>query len=313
MDYLITQIHNYFDLQDKEDQKWLKKSFWPSETESNVFDIYHKWMGSPVSNPIPAESRMMFQTAKLLETAYCNIFRDMGILVSDQGRVDMMREDIRISGYIDAIIYEGSKQEIEKLKQVEKMSISQEDKKILKGIIGLDIKEVPVEIKSYYGSYKDKELREGKAQTSHLKQLAIYMDSLDTDRGYLFYLDRGAGTSYQFIVNRKGDKFTCNSQEFNLTPIYKKWKRLYNNNILKKVEPKSEYKYKFNIDTLDWKSQTKNAISQARNGHKVIGDWQARYSSYFKLLIDREKTTEGYTEDELKKIAEVTKGYTAWK
>jgi len=280
MTYLINLIQNH--LQSK-DEKSEKTTFWATESETNAFDIYHRWKGTESTNPIIGEKLMMFQSAKLIEQAYVNMFKEIGILVSsntEQERIEMIRKGVPISGYMDSIIkYMG--------------------------------KEIICEIKTFYGDYQEKELLEGKPRESYLKQLAVYMDATNTDEGMLFYINRGTGTPFQFILQRNGSKFACNGVSFDIMDTYSRWASIYAY-IERNEEPPSDYKYKYDIETLDWKTVSKTDISKARNGHKVIGDWQATYSPYLDLIIEREGTQRGYTLEELEKIKELTSGFTNW-
>lgn len=263
----------------KEEERHAKDSFWASENETNVFDIYHRWKGTPETNPIPEDRKMIMLAGKMIEEACVATASKAMLINSTQDRVEMEREGVKITGYMDAIASDGT----------------------------------IIEIKSFYGDYQAKELEAGKARESYLKQLAIYMDYKDSNEGILLYIDRGTGQMYEFKLERSGNVFTCNNIQFDITDTYKKWARLYNNNILKDIEPKSEYRYKYDIDTLDWSKVSKADISKARNGHKVIGDWQILYSGYKNLIIEREGTTLGYSPEELEKIKEKTKGFTTWK
>ena len=164
------------------------------------------------------------------------------------------------------------------------------------------------------------DLDKGLPKVSYLKQLAIYMDGLDLDLGYLiqahfkdnFIIDE----IYQFTLKRNEDgNFSSGAISFNINDTYKKWARLYNQNIVPKIEPKSEYRYKYPIEEIDWKSLSSSKIGSARNNRAVIGDWQVIYSDYKNLIIEREGSTLGYTDKELELINALTKGYTSksWK
>ena len=281
-----------------ENNKKSKDSFWASESETNVFDIYHRWMGTLPTNPITPENKLGLNVRKLVELGFVSELRELGILYEEeeekQLRVELEREGVKITGYIDAII---------------------EDKD------GTDINFpagqnlIPVEFKTSFGSYQKVELDKGFPKTSYLKQLAIYMDGLDLKMGYLiqahfkdnFIVDE----IYQFPLVREDDgTFSSGAIRFDINDTYKKWARLYRNNIIPKIEPKSEYVYKYPIDELDWTSLPSNKISNARNNRAVIGDWQVTYSDYKNLIIEREGTVLGYTEDEIKRIQEMTTGYT---
>jgi len=261
-----------------------KTSFWPSETETNVFDIYHRWIGTLPTNPLTPETRLMFNSAKLIEQAYVDMFADMNILLSSeesQLHIEIERFGIPVSGYIDALVE-------------------------------LEGKDTVVEIKTYYGDYQERDLTNGKPRSSYLKQLAIYMDALDLQNGMLLYVDRGRGKTFQFPLLRDGLKFNCNDVSFDLSDTYLKWADLHQLCIEPGIEPPSDYKYKTPFAEIDWKKLSNSDISKARNNHKVIGAWQVLYSPYKDLIIEREGTQLGYTPAELEIIKQLTKNYTKW-
>ena len=262
-----------------------RTSFWATDCEKPLFDLYHSWMGTKPTNPIEVQTLFMFEVGKMVELALVNKLQEVGELKKfdndEQQRIEMEREGVPISGYIDAIKTDGT----------------------------------PVEIKTYYGTYQDKDLENGIARTSYLKQLAVYMDFLDVNSGTLIYVERGTGKSFEFILTREGTIFTCNDISFDMMEVYKRWAKLYTENVLPKVEIKSEYRYKIPVEDVDWKSIPKHKVSKARNGGLVIGDhpWAVQYSDYKNLLIEREGTTLGYTDSEIEKIVELTKGHSTWK
>lgn len=274
---LIQQIQAYYDsLEDTHE----KKSFWASDVEKPLFDLYHSFIGTKPTNPPDAEKMMMFTVGKMTEVALVETFLKMGLVATtEQEHIQMEREGIPISGYIDV--------------------------QFTDGVLG--------EIKSYYGDYQSRELEAGKPKLSYLKQLAVYMDFKQATTGKLIYIHRGTGEMFEFILERVGTIFTCRDIVFDITETYRRWAKLYNENILPKVEPKSEYRYKIPLATIDWRTLSKSDIQKARNNQKVIGDgWQVQYSNYKDLLLAREGVQPGYTEAELQLINEATTGYTTW-
>lgn len=287
MDLLITKIQDVLNKQANSEKTRsdgtvkAKDSFWCSETETPLFDLYHKWMGTPPTN-VPAAANMLIMDAgKMIEVSLVNILNDLGFIVFDkeepQKRVEMNRMGIKITGYIDAVLSDGS----------------------------------VAEIKSFYGDYQATELREGKPRPSYLKQLACYMDFMDMKIGRLIYVHRGTGELFEFVLERQeGLKFKCLDVEFDLEDTYRRWSQLYYENILPNIEPSSEFRYKIPVGKIDWSKVSKTDIMKARNNQKVIGDgWQVNYSPYKNLIIEREGSCLGYTDLELEIIRRETKGY----
>lgn len=265
------------------EKKGAKNTFWAGETEANAFDIYHRWAGTEPTNPPDTEKLMMFQAAKLIEQAYVDMFADMGILLTseeEQSRIEMNRKGVPISGYMDAMLrYMG--------------------------------RDVVCEIKTYYGDWHEKDLMNDKPRESYLKQLAVYLDATGLEEGLLFYVNRGTGRQFQFVLERKGTKCKCKDIEFDLNDVYSRWADIYEY-VQKGEAPPSDFTYKFDIEELDWTEVSKSDISKARNGHKVLGDWQALYSDYKDLLVEAEGSRLGYSFEEMARIKELTTGYTKW-
>lgn len=297
-----------------ENQRRPKQSFWASETEALNFDLYHKWIGTPPTNPIEPEKMLMFQSGLMIEQAIVNQLDGMGLVSDRQKRIEMTRCDVPITGYIDAVVYSDEVNEIvrEELKQRPEL------RRLVEQIA--KITPVPLEVKTFYGDWAERELQQGTVKLNHAKQLAIYLDALQLPFGVLLYMNRGTGALYQFLLQSLGN-FTYQIisanpavQKFNLLETYERWKELYVNHIIPKVEPKCEERYKIPITEIDWTKVSKTDISKARNNQKVIGDgWRVAYSPYKNLILKQQNTALGYTEDELIAIREATKGYSSAK
>lgn len=265
-----------------------KTSFWASESESMAFDIYHKWMGTEPTNPMGGETVAMLMMRKMTELAITSLLRKSSILVkrfSNEERVYFKwgKHKIPVSGYPDAGVY-------------------------IDGEVAL------VEIKTYYGQHNHIEVTAGRVRLGYLKQLAIYMFYFKVKHGILLMVNQGTGEMTEFDLYQKDSDplhFFCpdNEIEFTLKDTFERWEKIYAENILPKKEPAIEYQYKYDIYSLDWSKVSTTDISKARNGKKVLGDWQVKYSEYKDLIISRQGTTPGYSNEELDYIRKVTTGY----
>ena len=257
-----------------------KNSFWATDSEKMAFDIYHAWIGTEPTNPMDAEKLMMFSSAKMIELAYVEILKDSLVPpdpVLGQHRIEIEREGVPITGYLDGL---------------------------LKGVI------IPLEVKTFYGDYQERELLAGKPKTSYLKQLGIYMDAKGADTGVLLYVNRGTGATYQFVLRKIRDRvYQMNDMIVDLNEVYKRWAKIYNENIVPRIEPIPDKKYKFPVHEVDWSKVPKAKIMAARNNHAVYGDWEVLYSPYKDLIVEREGTCLGYSLDELTFIKNATAGY----
>lgn len=269
-----------------------KTSFWASETESMAFDIYHKWIGTPATNPMQGETLMMLTMRKMSEEATVALLENAGVLLkrfTNDERVyfEWGPNKVPVSGYPDAGV-------------------------------AIDGSEAIVEIKTYYGQHNDVEVKAGRVRLSYLRQLAIYMYYFKMEHGILLMINQGTGEMTEFdlyqIFSPNPNSplhFICpdNDIEFNLEETFKRWDKIYVENILPRVEPAIEFTYKYDIYKLDWSKISSSDISKARNGHKVLGDWAVKYSDFKNLIVEKQGTTLGYTNQEIDYIRKVTEGY----
>lgn len=255
-----------------------KTTFWASESETMSFEIYHRWMGTPPTNPIKADKQVLMNAGKMLEESLVGKWQKAGFVETqeeDQLRIEMNRKGVPISGYVDAIHVDG----------------------------------YPIEVKSFYGYYQKKDLEQRNARPSYLKQLCIYMDALNQEKGKLFYMERGDGTMFEFDVVRNSQyKFTCGHIDIDLEEVYDRWAKLYEGYILKEIEPPIAYRYKIPPNEIDWSKLSKTDIKKARANQKVIGDhpWAIQYSGYKDLILERQGAEPGYTSEELEQIKKYT-------
>lgn len=294
MDTLKTIImKNLLAEQEREDRE--KKSWWPTDSERDIFELYHSWIGTPQTNPITPEDSLGLATRKLFEVALINQLRKAGILVEPEGeqhRVDMVRKtshgDIHITGYMDGVIKYPEAQ--------------------------------PIEVKTAYGRFNATDLEAGKPKTAYLKQLAMYMDFMQVNEGQLFvalFDELRVADIYQFTLIRDGDVFKCNGIEFNLQDVYERFGRIQKENIEPRIEPMPESKYKYALEDINWTEVSKSKITEARMNRAVIGGWACKYSPYKNLWITKEahecgKTFHeyvGYNEKEINIIKSLTRGY----
>lgn len=291
--FITTKLAHYFSEEERNHSGKLKASFWATDCDKLGFDLYHNWLGTEKTEGIGAEKLIMFQAAKMLEKALIQKLQEMGLVevpVGDkedpQFRIEMVREGVPVTGYLDGKFIDGT----------------------------------PCEIKTFYGDYQARELALGRPKLNYLMQLAVYIDALGVDKGKLIYMDRGSGAMYEFTLNRIALlKFKCMGIEFDLAEEYQRWAKLYNDHILKKITPDvfEAGKYKEDINLINWSQISKSDISAARNGRKVLGSnpqthWKILYSPYKRLIVEGQGVTLGYSEEELKTIKNATKGYSTY-
>lgn len=265
-----------------------KTSFWASETETMAFDIFHRWQKTPPTNPIDEEKLMMLKMRKLTEEAVVHFIKKSGRLIDrltneERCYFEWGPNKVPISGYPDL------------------------------GIL-FDNEEVVIEIKTYYGGKQHSEIRVGHIKEAYLKQLAIYLYHFKIKHGVLLMINQGTGEKFEFDLYQNGNNpyhFICpdNEIDINLEDTFKRWEKIWLENIKTGIEPEPEFLYKYDIEKIDWNNISPSAIAKARNNKYVIGDWQVKYSDYKDLIIKKQGTVLGYTPEEIKRIRELTAGY----
>ena len=172
----------------KEREGHKKESFWASDCLRPNCDIYWKWIDEPATNPIKPESLLLMQVGKLYEQKLVEYFEKFGDIIrvgdakeikkrglklkGDQFRVEMEREYVPITGYMDAIHKTG----------------------------------IPVEIKTHWAKGVDSMLDAGMPPNEHYcYQTAVYMDYLGKDQGQIISANRATGGIWFSEVRRIRD------------------------------------------------------------------------------------------------------------
>ena len=263
-----------------------KNAFYASDYGKPLLDLYFGFIGTPPTNPPKWYETLKWGAGNGVEKAILDIFKSNGIVQEDydqkeHGRIEIQREGVRINGYIDAKKKDGT----------------------------------PIEVKSINNANRFDVLKYERNQPreNYVGQLSIYMDALGMDIGNLFVSSIDGLNIFWFDCKKDGLQFTCGETKVDLDKEYKRWAKLYNDNVLNKTLPDIwEYRYKTPVEKIDWRSLSATDISKARNGAKVIGDYQISYSPWKNLIIEMQGDSLGYTQKELDYILESTKGYTTW-
>lgn len=261
-----------------------KKAFYASDFGKPNLDLYFAFKGVEQTNPPKWSDTLKWGAGKGVEENMLNVLKDSGFVdenydQKEHGRIEIEREGIKINGYIDAKTKDG----------------------------------LPIEIKSINNKnqFDISKYEEGKPRENYVGQLAIYMDALGVDTGYLFVASIDGLNYFLFECKKTGErKYKCKDTEVDLDNQYKKWSNLFKNHVEKDTQPDVfEYVYKHDINKLDWSRVSKTNISKARNGHAVIGDFQIQYSPWKDLIVQLQGSSLGYSEEEMKIIKEKTKGF----
>lgn len=275
-----------------------KKAFYCSDYGKAEIDLYFAFAGETPTNPPIWSDTLKWAAGKGVEMAMLDILKDNGItareyIQEEHGRVEMVREGVQINGYIDAMTNGDL-------------------------ATNFDLEpDCPIEIKSINNknTIDIAKYERGEPRENYVGQLACYMDFLGKDTGYLFVSSIDGLSTFIFECKRNGDVFTCGNTKVDINKEYKRWSDLYTGYVQKNTIPPVTCRYKIPVEEIKWESVSKNDISKARNNNKVIGDpdsWQIQYSPWKNKILELQGVVPGYSEEELKRINELTKGYTTW-
>lgn len=269
----------------KEREGHKKNSFWASDCLRPSCDIYWKYIDEPVTNPIRPESLLLMQVGKLYEQKLVEWFEQAGEIVpitdtdrieelhlklkGDQFRVEMEREFVPVTGYMDAVHVEG----------------------------------FPIEIKTHWAQGVDSMLEAGMPPNEHYcYQTAVYMDYMGVDRGQIVSANRATGGIWFSEVRHLGDSvYECKGFRFDLGAEYKRWRKIMEDNVIPRKEPALEYFYRPDVTKklLDMYDDTK--IKKAIKGERVLSDhkWRYQYSSFKEKVMEKEADMRNVTVEEL--------------
>lgn len=265
---------------------YTKNNFSASDFGKSDLDLWLALKNVPQTNPPKWYETLKFGAGKGVEMQMLQILKDSGIVSPDyvqetNGRVDMERNGLKVTGYIDAITLLNN----------------------------------PIEIKSINNknSYDIQRYENNFPKENYVGQLSVYQDFLGSEKGGLFVASVD-GLSTFYFENRQVSKgvYKCGNVTVDLNAEYERWARIWS--LFKKDEMPDlfQYRYKTPLDKIDWKNVSADKIAKARNNRAVIGDWQITWSPWKDYIIKLQGDTLGYTDKELEIIKEATKGYTKW-
>ena len=269
-----------------------KKYFSASDALRPTWDLYHALLNIEPTNPPAWNDTLKWGAGKGVELAMLKVLKDSGIVPEDynqetMGGFKMEREGLTVSGYIDAIDKNGEPIEIKSINNANKWDIAKYEK--------------------------------GEPRKNHVMQLAIYMDYLGKENGVLFVASIDGLSTFWIPCKHLGNgKYQCGSVVVDVYAEYIRWKKIMENHVKPKQtpDPFEIGRYKIPVEEVDWSKVSVSDISKARNGHKVIGDpdtWPILYSPWKQLWVDAQGVKPWYSDEELARIKELTKGFSTKK
>ena len=152
-----------------------KEAFYVSDAGKCKRQMYYSLEFKKPMETNDAVSVLRMDAGKRIEDSIVEMYKEQGILVDDQARVEKkLTEHHEIHGYADAIL-------------------------------NIDDEEVPVEIKSFWGHKQAADLKAGKPKKEYVYQLSLYMYYLGYTYGNLLYIDRSNMDMYAFGVYLQAD------------------------------------------------------------------------------------------------------------
>ena len=279
-----------------------KTCFYCSDGGKADIDIYFSLVHEPMTNPMEWYNFARLGAGKGVEEEMLKVLKDNGVVAEDydqnvHGNVTMMREGVEVHGRIDAISKENTL-EVEAGCPIEIKSINNANKFDIARYVNLNPRE------------------------NYVKQLAMYMDFMGKDTGYLFVISVDGLNRFWFTCKKIGEGiYKCENTTVNIKDEYIRFAKLLEN-VKTKTLPPITCRYKIPLEEIDFRKLaesgklSKTAIAKARAGEKVIGDedsWQILYSPWKDNIIkDIMKVEIGYNDKELATINEKTKGYSTW-
>ena len=256
-----------------------KTCFYASDFYKADLDLYFSLTKEPVTNEMKWDDTIRMEAGNGVETALVKVLKDSGFVdeTYEQQKISIVREGVEIHGKIDAILKTGE----------------------------------PVEIKSINNKnvYDILNYNQGKPKENYVGQLAIYMDALGKDTGYLFAVSLDGLNKFLMPCYKTAEgKYRCGTVEVDIYAEYKRWAKLWNENIVPKTMPDAfQYIYKPDIEKIDWKKVLLAKRRAAVNDGVVVGsDWHITYSPWADKIVRLQGHSQrGYTDAEKARIKEI--------
>lgn len=255
-----------------------KKTFYASDFGKATLDLYFSLTGEPATNQMKWDDTIRLEAGNGVEKSLVKILKDSGFVPEnyEQLAVESVREGVTIHGRIDAIMNDGTPIEIKSINNKNVFDIS---------------------------NYTNNEPRE-----SYVGQLAIYMDALGKEKGYLFAVTLDGLNKFIFPCYKTSEgKYRCGKVEVDIQKEYKRWAKIWNENIVpRKIPDVWEYTYKPDINKIDWKKVPLPKRRAAVNDGVVVGgDWHINYSPWKNKIVALQGTTVGYNDEEKAHIKKI--------
>ncbi|MFA6971799.1 MAG: hypothetical protein WC208_10410 [Gallionella sp.] len=241
--------------------------------------LFYDFQRMIITNPMEASSIRTMNLGNACEEQEKSYYKAMGIYHS--AHIRLFNTEYQISGELDCLVWEYD-------------DILAPDGKLTGRVIIREPRRlIGVEIKSFYGSYAEKEIIDnGIPKWNHVLQSLVYLDYYKPNIPYwlLKYITRGGGVKqgrqFKLQISKLSDEIFIDGalvKEFAMKDVYSRFKKaqfLIDGNIL----PDRDFVYNYPKELVELRYK-KGDISGKKykdytNGYQYISDWQCNYCPY---------------------------------
>ncbi len=274
-----------------------RRAFYASELTKDARDLFWSLRGEKETDPTDFVGHMRMGIGKAIEMMLVNQFlsklegQGLKFLGGRGGQIKIGLSDPNVDGDLDGLL---------------------QDLKTGKKYV--------LEIKTKNGFGADKFMTSFDPEEAYLAQMGVYLKDLDakgvTNEGIFLFLlisdsnygemvqikcryDRGEDTIYAYEAStRTLPQPRGLAYSLKIGPLLERLKVIQKAAIQDELPP-ATYKYKYDLTPEYVASLSDYNLEAALSGKKILGDWQIRYSRYFKKHLQVTGDTREYTEGEL--------------
>jgi len=327
---LQQDIYNdYIIDRDRRNETHVKKSFWASDCLKPLNELFWAWTNVPKTNLVSPEKMAMFDIGKLCELHIIRRLQKIGFAADLESDEDIATVEKALK---KALFFAKEKDEFG-CRQI-RMEMEREYVPVTGYLDGISLRGEPIEVKSTRSTKYIKDVATGKPpQVEHLYQLCCYMDFTGSDVGWLIVTSRPDGaimivkvekigsqvystTSHSLGMPEESEPIDFDPNDENAEVIenvivdlgeeFRRWRRLYEDHIHTNKEPELEFEYRPDVTKALLDSYVMNngntmKIKKAIKGDRILQahGWKPLYCDWRDLWIEKEAAQKGVKPAEL--------------
>ena len=311
---------DYLNEREANDEKRSKQSFWASDCLKPLNELFWAWTNVPKTNPVSPEKLSMFDIGKLCELHVIRRLQKGGIAadLENEGDVSLVNSVLKTPLAFAKHHDEFGCRQI-------RMEMEREYVPVTGYLDGITLRGEPIEVKSTRSSKYIKDVATGRPpQKEHVYQLACYMDFLGSKYGWLIVTSRPDGVIMVVQVENlfDGTFITVSSSiglpeemggsggsEFRDAPEhepllidlhaeFKRWRKLYEDHIHPNKETPLQFEYRPTITKEILEMYPEDKIKKAIKGDRILNEheWKPMYCDWRDLWIAKEMKQKGFTD-----------------